>query len=590
MKWKARCPEVTANILDTDGFAGHHLRGHSSVPQYNMDVLSRVAAGDPNDDLPSVRSRRRWPEWAETWHEDRLRPRHGHPRYLEAHPNNDWLLWGNNGVQEADIDVCEEVVQDEVMQSIETDYAPGEYEVDKIGGERRGLRGHRFLIQWVGWEDLDWVPARDCFCDDLIAEFRAVQREDLLAAQVDGRETEAYSLKQLIDAARTAAERGDDSNPSLRRQHNNERSPRKMPSGEAVSIEPAAMNLGTSQVESDAEDDDNYLRERGRRSNTAIRSKSRTMSVLRDTPQVPGDDEILWIRSRTVTPGSAESKTIGNRALKMALTSKEHAKTIQGEDGEDEDEMDVRSFHMARIEEAEMERGRKEQPEKIDVQMSKEAESGKTALPHEPQVKEMEKQKRLENTIGNGVYQAKIDKKREQLVETVRKGSRQRQKEEALKSEEENLRRAKKEDIARKAELDAAGRHEREKRESNRAERERRNAKQKRRRASREKSQTMAHDSDQGLEKRSWSPSRSRKNATQERLAAASAVAKEKALRKETLSSSKTKNRKDRSASSMRRSESGDRFRTLREQEREHMAATSSSALRQECSDSMAII
>ena len=482
------------------------MLARSTIPQYNMNVLGRVAAGDTNDGL-SVRSRRRWPDWAERWHEDRLRPRHGNPRYLEAHPNNNWLLWGNNEVREADIDVRDEVVQDQVMESIETDYAPGKYDVERIADERRP-GGHKFLVQWVGWEELEWIPARDCFCPDRIAEFRATQRANLLAPQIDGPESEAKRLRQLTEVARTAAERGDGPNPSLQRRAKNGRFARGKASGDEVNNKPAAVDLSNPQVESDAEDDDLCSRERTQRSNTAIRPKSRTLSVLQDTPQVPKDSEVLWVRSRTVTLGSAGSGTTDNRPLQLEPTLKEDEKAIL-----------------------------------------------------------------------KRVYQAKEEKKMEKLLNTVQKGSQQRQ-------EGEDQGRANQEETARKAKLDVAGKHERKKRERNQAKRERRKAKQKRRRLSREKNEIITHDSDQGLQNRPLS-SHSGKRATQDKIAAASAVAvaKEKARQKEMFSSHKTKNRKDRSASSMRRSESGDNFRALREQE--HQAAAGPSALRPEFQDYM---
>ncbi|KAF8860027.1 hypothetical protein BDZ45DRAFT_342029 [Acephala macrosclerotiorum] len=50
------------------------------------------------------------------------------------------------------------------------------YDVERVLGEKVGPRIHNFLIQWVGYDEQSWIPAEDCFCDELIAAFRAVPR------------------------------------------------------------------------------------------------------------------------------------------------------------------------------------------------------------------------------------------------------------------------------------------------------------------------------------------------------------------------------------------------------------------------------
>jgi hypothetical protein len=58
------------------------------------------------------------------------------------------------------------------------------YEVEKIIGEATGEGRHEYLVQWVGYQELDWIPAEDCFCPEKIAEFRKVPRMKVLVAQL----------------------------------------------------------------------------------------------------------------------------------------------------------------------------------------------------------------------------------------------------------------------------------------------------------------------------------------------------------------------------------------------------------------------
>jgi hypothetical protein len=566
---KVRSSKAT-QLAFTDNSVGRSLRARSSVPEYNINALSGVAVEDPNEGL-SLRSRRRWPDWAERWHEHRLRPRQGQPRYLEAHPANDWLLWGNNDVQEADIGVLDEVVDGHVLKSIEADYDSEEYDVEKITGERKGPRGHKFLVQWVGWDELDWIPVRNCFCPDLIEDFRAVQRVNLLTAQVDGLESDAESLQQLTDAARTAAERGNGPNPSRKRRRDKKgRTTRRRGGDDEINNEPAAINLGDPQVIPESDDDDIWPRQRIRRSNTAIRSKSRAPSVFWHTPQEPRDGEVLWVRSITVIPGppgSLADESPSSKMEPMVDEDQEEAWQVKDEDYDDDDEMvweeDMNAWNssLAAVEEAEMERRRREDAEEEERQMRMEPASQMPSVTQltsvEPsEEKEREKRERLKNTIRKGSHQAEREKKMDQLLETVRKGSQQRREEESPRAEQE--------EESRRAKLEQTEKRDRERRERNRAKNQRRKAAKRRRRLSQQ---------DEANQKRKRR-SRSHKRVTQNRLAEASAAAQEKARRKESLSIHKSKNRKDRSASSMRRSEKGDTLRMARERERNATAPT----------------
>ena len=77
-----------------------------------------------------------------------------------------------------------------------------EYDVERIVGEKIAPRVHEFLIEWVGYAKLDWIPAEDCFCLDKISEFRATQCADLIEATEAGQNAEAEKLRGLADAER----------------------------------------------------------------------------------------------------------------------------------------------------------------------------------------------------------------------------------------------------------------------------------------------------------------------------------------------------------------------------------------------------
>jgi hypothetical protein len=90
-----------------------------------------------------------------------------------------------------------------------------EYDVERIVGEKIAPGIHEFLIEWVGYTKLDWIPAEDCFCPDKISEFRAAQRADLIEATEAGRNAEAENLRGLADAERLRSQSAVATKPKL---------------------------------------------------------------------------------------------------------------------------------------------------------------------------------------------------------------------------------------------------------------------------------------------------------------------------------------------------------------------------------------
>jgi hypothetical protein len=90
-----------------------------------------------------------------------------------------------------------------------------EYDVERIVGEKIAPGIHEFLIEWVGYTKLDWIPAEDCFCPDKISEFWAAQRADLIEATEAGRNAEAENLRGLADAERLRSQSAVATKPKL---------------------------------------------------------------------------------------------------------------------------------------------------------------------------------------------------------------------------------------------------------------------------------------------------------------------------------------------------------------------------------------
>jgi hypothetical protein len=478
------------------------VRAHSSVSAYDPDVPDRPDTGAPTHYDPSIRFRRNWPSWAEKWNSARLRQREGRRRYYEAHPNNNWLLRDIDEVCEVDSRDGGDV--DSVLESIEHDYDPDEYDVERIMGERRRQGTHEFLVQWVGWEEMDWIPVKDCFCPDLIEEFRSAQRArraNLLATPVDGQESEAESLQQLTDAARVSVEIGNAPNPSrLRHRDKKGRFARNIVRGNtvvgdnAVVGEPVPMEIDDHLApNSDDGDDFGTARSRIHRSNTAIRSRSRHNSVFWHTPQEQQDGEILWVRSRTITPDSSETLAGDEEPLDLE-SAIEDDNDAPGEDGMEEDmdedidedmeedlqgDLDTWRSSLAAMEHAEMERRKTQEAEELELQLqaqrewaeqekerqrleqaemkrreAEEAEEKQKQLEMELRLHaqrvwaqyEKERQRRDHDQLAameRTRYETEQQKKQEKLMGTVRSGSQQRRSEEDRQAEHEEAKKQK---------------------------------------------------------------------------------------------------------------------------------------------------
>lgn len=182
--------EITAVIVDDD------LRE-------NDDAMREERGGD-----------------ATTWTCRRLR---GRPTELSVVENND-NIWVNGPLVdsiERDVSVAfhnggsvtpsvEVEVGDRDLGGDDSDYnayAGVDYDVKRIVGERiMQPNVHEYRIQWLGDDSFSWVPASNCSCPDAIDEFRALQREELLAALLAGREDEVENLQRLAEAASAEAE------------------------------------------------------------------------------------------------------------------------------------------------------------------------------------------------------------------------------------------------------------------------------------------------------------------------------------------------------------------------------------------------
>ncbi|KAE8443677.1 hypothetical protein EG329_001449 [Mollisiaceae sp. DMI_Dod_QoI] len=82
-----------------------------------------------------------------------------------------------------------------------------EYDVERILAEKKGSCVHEFLVQWVGYDEPTWVPADDCFCEDLIKAFRAIPRARTLKTRRTHQEVVLEQLQQRELRAQRRAEK-----------------------------------------------------------------------------------------------------------------------------------------------------------------------------------------------------------------------------------------------------------------------------------------------------------------------------------------------------------------------------------------------
>lgn len=70
-----------------------------------------------------------------------------------------------------------------------------EFDVERVIAQRTGPNGiHEYLLGWVGYTELNWIPAQNCNCAELIAQFHAVPQFDFPA--------QSHAGQQLIEQER----------------------------------------------------------------------------------------------------------------------------------------------------------------------------------------------------------------------------------------------------------------------------------------------------------------------------------------------------------------------------------------------------
>jgi hypothetical protein len=64
-----------------------------------------------------------------------------------------------------------------------------EFDVERVIAQRTGPNGmHEYLLGWVGYTELNWIPAQNCNCAELIAQFHAVAQFDFPAKSEAGQQ------------------------------------------------------------------------------------------------------------------------------------------------------------------------------------------------------------------------------------------------------------------------------------------------------------------------------------------------------------------------------------------------------------------
>jgi hypothetical protein len=64
-----------------------------------------------------------------------------------------------------------------------------EFDVERVIAQRTGPNGmHEYLLGWVGYTELNWIPAQNCNCAELIAQFHAVPQFDFPAQSEAGQQ------------------------------------------------------------------------------------------------------------------------------------------------------------------------------------------------------------------------------------------------------------------------------------------------------------------------------------------------------------------------------------------------------------------
>ena len=237
-----------------------------------------------------------------------------------------------------------------------------EYEVERIVGEKIGKGVHEYLIQWVGYDELNWISANDCFCPDLIAEFRSVQRVGLVEAALAGREAEAERLRKLANAAKVEAEKL----PEQPKPANSSKSQRDPKTGRFVKkalrtkrpkIATVEMGIGKSADSSDPDREESHSVSRDARANTARLPVNRPVASVWNTCRDTETGEIIWIRrerdvGQKMTPENRAEDRDAQERTKAEARAKQRDESIK-----------IWMTTVVEMERAEMERRRMEDAE-----------------------------------------------------------------------------------------------------------------------------------------------------------------------------------------------------------------------------------
>jgi hypothetical protein len=222
--------------------------------------------------------------------------------------------------------------EDDLMESIEDDDEESEgedYEVERVIAEKTGHGVHEYLIGWVGYDELSWIPASNCDCEDLTAEFRAVPRVRVIAESLASKEWEDERVRRMQKAAEKRAAKPPTVKPprvpgvgSIRNPKTGRFEKRKV--GDCLSEIRKRLESQWRGIQSDDESDGDLMSDdedvgRNAAANTAralstnsspahcdalrknvARLPSKAPSPQPNTPSQSKSGEVIWIRESTI--------------------------------------------------------------------------------------------------------------------------------------------------------------------------------------------------------------------------------------------------------------------------------------------------
>ncbi|CZR69859.1 uncharacterized protein PAC_19759 [Phialocephala subalpina] len=215
------------------------------------------------------------------------------------------------------------------------------YDVERVLGEKIGPGIHEFLIQWTGYDEQSWVPAEDCFCDELVTAFRAVPRtktiemawieQETVVARPTRRDTGAKSKTKV--SSKTLP-------PPVRRI-------RDLITGRLQRLPTPALPPHSA---SDADREETPALPRYARANTARFSTRPPTPVRVHTHQDQATRDIMWQRSKamsevqiiswTVTPAVKERRENGRPKMSQVVGAGQNIK-LEESDGDNTREVEL---------------------------------------------------------------------------------------------------------------------------------------------------------------------------------------------------------------------------------------------------------